>query len=64
MPDLPVLLTTGYADIERGTIIHLPCLSKPFTESELAKEIARIHPLTPEPHTQVLAFPRIKAVKT
>lgn len=57
-PDLPVLLTTGYAEIERGTIINLPSLSKPFTESELAKEIARIHPLTAEPRAQVLEFPR------
>ncbi len=41
-PELPVLLTTGYAETEPG--VALPKLAKPFTQNELAEEIARIFP--------------------
>jgi PAS domain S-box-containing protein len=41
-PDLPVLVATGYADLPPGTGIDLPRLSKPYTQEQLAKEIATI----------------------
>jgi CheY-like chemotaxis protein len=40
-PDLPVILATGYAEIAPGTEVDLPKLSKPFTQAELAAELAR-----------------------
>jgi len=46
-PDLPVLLATGYAEIEPGSESDLPKLSKPFTEADLAEKIAEIVPSTP-----------------
>jgi PAS domain S-box-containing protein len=46
-PDLPVILATGYAEIEPGSESDLPKLSKPFTEAELAKKVAEIIPSTP-----------------
>ena len=43
-PDLPVLLTSGYADeLVRGdadAISHLKVLSKPYRQADLAKAIA------------------------
>jgi CheY-like chemotaxis protein len=56
-PDLPVILATGYAEIEAGHGSALQKLSKPFTEAELAKEIARIVPRTHQ-GARVLTFPK------
>ena len=56
-PDLPVILATGYAEIEPGHGSALQKLSKPFTEAELAKEIARIVPRTHR-GARVLTFPK------
>ena len=39
-PDLPVMLATGYAEIDPEQAMNLPRLSKPFTQAELAAEIA------------------------
>jgi CheY-like chemotaxis protein/two-component sensor histidine kinase len=41
-PNLPVILATGYAEIEPGFAANLPRLSKPFNERELAMEIGKI----------------------
>jgi PAS domain S-box-containing protein len=43
-PDLPVIIATGYAEMEPGFAADLPRISKPFTERDLAKEIARAVP--------------------
>lgn len=39
-PDLPIMLATGYAEIDPEQAMKLPRLSKPFTQAELAAEIA------------------------
>ena len=39
-PDLPVMLATGYAELEPEVVGSLPRLAKPFTQAELANEIA------------------------
>ena len=39
-PDLPILLATGYADVEGELPIELPRLSKPYTQEQLSLEIA------------------------
>jgi nitrogen-specific signal transduction histidine kinase len=41
-PDLPVLLATGYADLPSGTTTDLPRLAKPYQQSELETQIARL----------------------
>jgi CheY-like chemotaxis protein len=41
-PGLPVLIATGYAEMEPGTGAGLPKLSKPFTQAELAARIAQM----------------------
>jgi CheY-like chemotaxis protein len=52
-PNLPVILATGYAEMEPGSAADLPRLSKPFTERDLAKEIGKI---APPAAAQVLQF--------
>ncbi|MCK1314131.1 hypothetical protein [Bradyrhizobium sp. 23] len=37
---LPILLATGYADIEGELPIELPRLAKPYTQEQLSLEIA------------------------
>jgi CheY-like chemotaxis protein len=44
-PDLPILLATGYADLPTGETIAFPRLGKPYRQSQLAAEIAKL--LTP-----------------
>ncbi len=41
-PDLPILLATGYASFPDGTEIDLPRLNKPYTQGQLAGEIAKL----------------------
>jgi signal transduction histidine kinase len=41
-PDLPILLATGYAELEDRQGIDLPRLAKPYTQTQLALEIARL----------------------
>ncbi|MBO0709726.1 MAG: response regulator [Acetobacteraceae bacterium] len=52
-PDLPVLLTTGYTDHGDADNARLPRLNKPFSEADLAREIARLVP--PRYGTSVLS---------
>jgi hypothetical protein len=40
------MLATGYAETVPGAGVGLPRLSKPFTEAELAAELARSVPRT------------------
>jgi CheY-like chemotaxis protein len=41
-PDLPVILATGYAELEPGAGKGMQKLSKPFSQAELANELARV----------------------
>jgi PAS domain S-box-containing protein len=41
LPDLPILVATGYADLPPGVGIDLPRLGKPYTQDQLAAEIAK-----------------------
>jgi signal transduction histidine kinase len=41
-PDLPILLATGYAELEGRQGLDLPRLAKPYTQTQLAHEIARL----------------------
>jgi signal transduction histidine kinase len=43
-PELPILLATGYAELQGVLPIELPRLAKPFTQEQLALEIARLLP--------------------
>ena len=42
-PEIPVIITSGFAEMDEPQIEpRLPRLAKPFTEAELAKELARV----------------------
>lgn len=41
-PELPVLLATGYAELPYGETLDVPRLSKPYSQDQLATEIAKI----------------------
>jgi PAS domain S-box-containing protein len=41
-PGMPVLLATGYADLPDGLSIDLPRLGKPYTQRQLAVQIAKL----------------------
>ncbi len=43
-PHLPILLATGYAEIQGEPPIELPRLAKPFTQEQLSFEITRLLP--------------------
>ena len=43
-PELPVVLATGYAETTPGEGVELPRLAKPFTQVDLAEQIARVRP--------------------
>jgi PAS domain S-box-containing protein len=43
-PDLMVIITTGYAEMPPGAGMNLRKLSKPFTEAQLAAELALVRP--------------------
>ena len=45
-PDLPILLATGYAELPTGETISLPRLGKPYKQSQLAAEIAKLLPMS------------------
>ncbi len=40
-PGLPVIIATGFAEMEPGAAIRLPTLAKPFTQAALTQELAR-----------------------
>jgi signal transduction histidine kinase len=42
MPDLPILVASGYAELPPGAGIDLPRLGKPYTQSDLAAEISKL----------------------
>jgi CheY-like chemotaxis protein len=42
LPDVPVLLATGYADLESGQMTDLPRLSKPYRQAQLQHAIDRL----------------------
>lgn len=41
-PGLPVILASGYADIEEARLLKLPRLAKPFGQHDLQRVIARV----------------------
>jgi PAS domain S-box-containing protein len=43
-PSLPVIIATGYAEMDKGFAADLPRMTKPFNERDLAREIARVVP--------------------
>jgi signal transduction histidine kinase/CheY-like chemotaxis protein len=43
-PELPILLATGYAELQGESPIELPRLAKPYTQEQLSLEIARLLP--------------------
>ncbi len=45
-PRLPVLLATGYADLPDSAGADLPRLTKPYGQTQLAAELARLLPRT------------------
>jgi PAS domain S-box-containing protein len=59
-PHVQVLIATGYAEIEPGSVNVRPKLAKPFTQAELADEIARLLPRTRK-GGRVVKFPRAEA---
>jgi PAS domain S-box-containing protein len=63
-PGLPVILATGFAEIEPGFAGDLPRLAKPFSQLDLAKEIARMFPPSPKAGGGANVVPlRLGAVK-
>jgi PAS domain S-box-containing protein len=42
VPDLPILLITGYSNIADGAGAELPRLTKPFRQADLAAQVARV----------------------
>lgn len=43
-PRLPILLATGFADLEGSEVVEVSRLAKPYTQTQLATEIARLLP--------------------
>ena len=43
-PRLPILLATGFAELEEVNVIDIERLAKPYTQNQLAAEIARLLP--------------------
>ena len=41
-PDFPVILATGYAEIDDDTVVKVPKLPKPFTQADLTGQIGRM----------------------
>lgn len=42
LPELPIVIATGYADLPADNELHLPRLSKPYRQQELAELVARM----------------------
>jgi CheY-like chemotaxis protein len=42
LPQLPVLLATGFAELDEADQRDLPRLAKPYTQDQLATQIARL----------------------
>ncbi len=43
-PDMPILMATGYAELPENTELKLPRIGKPYTQKQLAREIALVLP--------------------
>jgi signal transduction histidine kinase len=43
-PQLPILLATGFAELEGAKVVDVARLPKPYTQAQLATEIARLLP--------------------
>jgi CheY-like chemotaxis protein len=43
-PQLPILLATGFAELEGAKVVDVPRLAKPYTQDQLASEIGRLLP--------------------
>ncbi|WP_158918805.1 response regulator [Caulobacter sp. S45] len=43
-PDMPILLATGYAELDMAEAIDLPRLAKPYTQDQLSAQISRLLP--------------------
>ncbi|HSI40262.1 MAG TPA: ATP-binding protein [Xanthobacteraceae bacterium] len=41
-PTLPILLASGYADLPKGLEIALPRIAKPYSQAQIAEEIAKV----------------------
>jgi CheY-like chemotaxis protein len=41
-PELPILVASGYAELPSGSGIDLPRLGKPYSQLQLATEIAKL----------------------
>jgi len=56
-PDLPVILATGYAELERGADDNITKLQKPFTQAELGRGVEEMNNRSPRKRAgQVLQF--------
>ena len=44
-PHLPILLATGFAELEGSEVVDVARLAKPYTQAQLATEIARLLPV-------------------
>jgi len=44
-PHLPILLATGFAELEGGEVVDVARLAKPYTQAQLATEIAHLLPV-------------------
>jgi PAS domain S-box-containing protein len=53
---MPIIIATGFAEIEPGLGTELPRLAKPFNERDLAREIAFAVPAASKGEGQVLRF--------
>ncbi len=42
LPDLPILLATGYAELPNGNCADIPRIGKPYTQPQLARAIANL----------------------
>jgi CheY-like chemotaxis protein len=43
-PQLPILLATGFAELEGIEVVDVARLAKPYTQAQLSMEIARLLP--------------------
>jgi CheY-like chemotaxis protein len=59
-PELPVVLATGYAEVKGGGAAELRKISKPFTQNDLAAELAGV----PRKRGTVVKFPTNECSKT
>jgi signal transduction histidine kinase/CheY-like chemotaxis protein len=52
-PELPILLATGFAELEGAEVAEVSRLAKPYTQAELANEIARLLPQNGSPLKEI-----------